>query len=97
MTPIDSGLAGRRSPPPKDSSPVSHRRGPRPGRVVPDMTNESNPPPSPPDAAIARVEDRPRVLKSEEILRGETEIWITHAGETYRLRETRKGKLILYK
>ncbi|MBI2478950.1 MAG: hemin uptake protein HemP [Planctomycetia bacterium] len=40
---------------------------------------------------------QPRVLQSEELLRGEKEVLIAHHGETYRLRETRNGKLILGK
>ena len=38
-----------------------------------------------------------RVLKSEDLLRGEKEIVVLHRGEAYRLRETRNGKLILQK
>ncbi|MCA9120915.1 MAG: hemin uptake protein HemP [Planctomycetaceae bacterium] len=34
---------------------------------------------------------------SEELLDGETEAIITHAGEIYRLRCTRNNKLILHK
>lgn len=37
------------------------------------------------------------VWTSEEILRGEKEVQITHHSETYRLRLTRNGKLILCK
>jgi hemin uptake protein HemP len=40
---------------------------------------------------------QPRVLQSEELLRGEKEVLIAHHGEIYRLRETRNGKLILGK
>lgn len=35
--------------------------------------------------------------QSQEILRGATEALILHDGQTYRLRLTRHGKLILYK
>ncbi|MCH8829153.1 MAG: hemin uptake protein HemP [Planctomycetes bacterium] len=38
-----------------------------------------------------------RTVLSEELLQGRQELLIEHAGETYRLRVTRKGKLILYK
>jgi hemin uptake protein HemP len=42
--------------------------------------------------------DPPRVVvKSSEILRGNTEIWIEHGTEMYRLRLTRAGKLLLSK
>lgn len=39
----------------------------------------------------------PRVVASEELLRGAREIIIRHVGEDYRLRLTRAGKLILNK
>jgi hemin uptake protein HemP len=38
-----------------------------------------------------------RVLRSEDILAGQREVQILHEGETYRLRVTRRGKLILQK
>ena len=38
-----------------------------------------------------------RELKSEDLLRGATEILIRHGREHYRLRSTSKGKLILTK
>lgn len=39
----------------------------------------------------------PRVLNSADILRGANEVIITHAGDSYRLRHTSNGKLILMK
>lgn len=39
----------------------------------------------------------PRLLSSETLLAGADEILIQHEGETYRLRRTRQGKLILTK
>ncbi len=40
----------------------------------------------------------PRTLKSEDLFpAGETEIWIAHGPENYRLRITKSGKLILTK
>jgi len=39
----------------------------------------------------------PRLLDSRALFAGEHEIGIVHAGETYRLRITRQGKLILNK
>lgn len=39
----------------------------------------------------------PRVLRAEELFRGDQEIWIEHAGDRYRLRITRRNKLILQK
>ena len=45
--------------------------------------------------------DSPRVdtavIASEALLKGGREILIRHAGEVYRLRLTRNGKLILHK
>jgi hemin uptake protein HemP len=38
-----------------------------------------------------------RVLRSETLLEGRSHIHITHNGETYQLRATRLGKLILTK
>jgi len=46
-------------------------------------------PPAAPDAEI--------VLRSEELFSTKTEIVIVHNGERYRLRLTRRGKLILQK
>lgn len=37
------------------------------------------------------------VVKSTEVLRGRTEIWIEHGSEMYRLRLTRADKLLLCK
>ncbi|MCS7021745.1 MAG: hemin uptake protein HemP [Gemmataceae bacterium] len=39
----------------------------------------------------------PRTLHSEDILAGQREVYILHHGEIYRLRVTRRGKLILQK
>ncbi|MGB0722694.1 MAG: hemin uptake protein HemP [Gammaproteobacteria bacterium] len=41
--------------------------------------------------------NRPRRIRSEELLRGAREILIEHKDGEYRLRETRNGKLILTK
>ena len=38
-----------------------------------------------------------RRIRSSELLAGEREILIEHSGETYRLRHTSQGKLILTK
>ncbi|MCS6866230.1 MAG: hemin uptake protein HemP [Gemmataceae bacterium] len=40
---------------------------------------------------------RPRVVNAEELFAGEREVWIEWAGVRYRLRITRRGKLILQK
>ena len=38
-----------------------------------------------------------RIIRTEELLAGDTEILIRHGCEVYRLRVTRAGKLILTK
>lgn len=42
-------------------------------------------------------EHLPKVISTHELFDGEREIGITHEGELYRLRITRRGKLILQK
>ena len=42
-------------------------------------------------------ETGPRVVQSNEILQGASEVLILHDGQTYRLRRTKNGKLILNK
>ena len=49
--------------------------------------------PEPPDDAG----DDPRIIDSQDLLQGHVEIMIRHGEEIYRLRETRNGKLILFK
>jgi hemin uptake protein HemP len=39
----------------------------------------------------------PRIIDAEQLFRGEREVWIDHAGVRYRLRITRRNKLILQK
>jgi hemin uptake protein HemP len=59
---------------------------------------------------MSRMEDRdseqpkegakpstPRVVRAEELFHGDQEIWIEHKGNRYRLRITRRNKLILQK
>jgi hemin uptake protein HemP len=71
------------------------------------MSTENNPPPAeqlaPPtftsvatSDAVASDEHR-RVWKSDDLLGADTEALILHRGQTYRLRCTKQGKLILYK
>ncbi|MBR0681889.1 hemin uptake protein HemP [Roseomonas eburnea] len=50
------------------------------------MTDETKTPPA-----------EPRVLSSEDLLRGAREVAIQHGAETYRLRLTNNDKLILTK
>jgi hemin uptake protein HemP len=56
------------------------------------MTDEKRPEPRPLPAGI-----QPRKITSTELLQGKNELWIEHAGQLYRLRVTRSGKLILQK
>ena len=42
-------------------------------------------------------DEQKRVWKSDDLLGSETEALIVHRGQTYRLRCTKQGKLILYK
>lgn len=56
--------------------------------------------PSLPDhdaAADTPSSDEPKVVSATELFAGEREICIEHCGETYRLRITRRNKLILQK
>jgi hemin uptake protein HemP len=41
--------------------------------------------------------EAPRVLQAEELFAGKREVWIELDGVRYRLRITRRGKLILQK
>lgn len=56
----------------------------------------------PPDEANAPPDpqlpvDNPRVIDTRELFRGDREIWIEHDEVRYRLRITRRNKLILQK
>ena len=42
-------------------------------------------------------DEQKRVWKSDDLLGPDTEALIVHRGQTYRLRCTKQGKLILYK
>lgn len=53
-------------------------------------TNDATPAPTARPATIPQWE-------SEQLLQGRKEVLIHHGEETYRLRLTRQGKLILYK
>uniref|UniRef100_A0A7C4LPR5 Hemin uptake protein HemP n=1 Tax=Schlesneria paludicola TaxID=360056 RepID=A0A7C4LPR5_9PLAN len=53
-----------------------------------------NPPP-PPSSRTEPVSEL--IIRSDELLRGHREVRIIHGTETYRLRLTRNGKLILHK
>ncbi|BFG74000.1 hemin uptake protein HemP [Paraburkholderia terrae] len=49
------------------------------------------------DAAPTTAETSERVLRSDALLQGRSHVSIMHNGETYQLRATRLGKLILTK
>jgi hemin uptake protein HemP len=56
---------------------------------APDRPNEE-----PPEIRVAEL---PRVLHAQDLFRGDREIWIELDGTRYRLRITRRNKLILQK
>ena len=61
------------------------------------MNEPDKPPPdasTPPDD---KSDNLPRVVSAQEIFEGDREICIEHDGENYRLRITRRNKLILQK
>ena len=49
------------------------------------------------NAARDSTDEPPRVLKAEELFGDKREVWIELDGVRYRLRITRRGKLILQK
>jgi hemin uptake protein HemP len=59
------------------------------------MTMEENPR----ETAAASEPPKPsqELVRSQELFQGRREIWIEHDGERYRLRITRRNKLILQK
>lgn len=59
-----------------------------------DAIPPSLPNPGPEESPLSR---ETREVKSDELLQGQRELLIQHDGETYRLRLTRNGKLILHK
>ncbi len=62
------------------------------------MLVDSNERQRPIHAAPAPAEQAERrVISSSDLLQGAVEVLIDHGGETYRLRQTRSGKLILQK
>jgi len=60
------------------------------------MKTEAPPVPNPKQRPF-RPAGMDRPLDSAELLGAKDEVAITHEGETYRLRRTRQGKLILTK
>jgi hemin uptake protein HemP len=57
--------------------------------------NSASSEPEPPLAV--QIESVPKVVSAQDLFAGEREICIEHEGERYRLRITRRGKLILQK
>lgn len=57
-------------------------------------SNPGEPPARPPEPAAIRSD---LSIPSGELLKGRREVLIQHEGETYRLRVTKNGKLILHK
>jgi hemin uptake protein HemP len=64
---------------------------------VPDMDPEQRPSDEHRNVRSAPPPRDARSISSDDLMQGESEIQITHRGETYRLRVTRAGKLILQK
>jgi hemin uptake protein HemP len=47
--------------------------------------------------ALPELDEQRRIWQSTDLLGGDAEALIVHRGQTYRLRCTKQGKLILYK
>ncbi len=60
-------------------------------------TTPSQHPPGGPAAEGHAANGVPRMLDSQELLRGQNAVAITHNGALYRLQTTRQGKLVLTK
>lgn len=60
-------------------------------------TATSNEPPPAGGLPAERIDATPVTVDSRDLFRGAREVLIEHSGETYRLRLTRNGKLILHK
>lgn len=70
----------------------------RPPASIPGMPESMNQPTAEPPAESESIRPRPqRMVRSEELLQGQSELLIQHGQEVYRLRLTRSGKLILGK
>ena len=61
------------------------------------MIAPSDLPEHPVPPIVAPLPNQQRQVNSRDILQGNREIWIIHGQDTYRLRETKNGKLILQK
>jgi hemin uptake protein HemP len=61
------------------------------------MTRPNDPTSHQPDVDADAPQENVRVISAQEIFQGDREICIEHEGEIYRLRITRRNKLILQK
>ncbi|HXG10862.1 MAG TPA: hemin uptake protein HemP [Gemmataceae bacterium] len=59
---------------------------------MPDEQKSRTEPPSPPSRPAP-----PKVINAQELFRDSREVWIEHGGVRYRLRITRRNRLILQK
>jgi hemin uptake protein HemP len=66
----------------------------RPGGVT---MSESQGPQAPEPRPEPRREETALVVAAQQLFQGKREIWIEHEGERYRLRITRRNRLILQK
>lgn len=62
-----------------------------------EIAMKPNEPPREPTPTLTEADKPPRTVPAAEIFAGEREICIEHEGEIYRLRITRRNKLILQK
>jgi hemin uptake protein HemP len=58
------------------------------------MSEQPKPPPEPEEKETA---EKPRVINADAIFQGAREVWVELDGIRYRLRITRRNKLILQK
>jgi hemin uptake protein HemP len=61
------------------------------------MNANDHPQSQKPDSKGDQSVDAPKVVKTHDLFNGQREICIEHEGEQYRLRITRRNKLILQK
>ena len=61
------------------------------------MSSPSEPNDEPRADTAGERNPAPRIIRSEEIFQGRTEVWIEHGADMYRLRVTAAGRLYLTK
>jgi hemin uptake protein HemP len=59
------------------------------------MTDHPNPPQQ--SSEPSKPDEPPRLIEADSLFQGRREVWIEHDGIRYRLRITRRNKLILQK